>query len=91
MTGAAFQPLRSWSSPATGARYPVAWRIRLPAEDLELRSATPLAEQELAGEPGAGFTYWEGLVDYTGTRAGEAVRGEGYVEMTGYEAPLRLP
>ena len=45
-----------------------------------------------AGEPSAsskqrGLTplnYWEGAVDVTGTERGQAVRGRGYIELTGY-------
>jgi predicted secreted hydrolase len=89
--GAAFEPLERWTSPASGANYPTAWRIRLPAEGLELRSRTPLAEQEVVAKESVGFSYWEGLVAYTGVWKGEELRGEGYVEMTGYDAPVRLP
>jgi predicted secreted hydrolase len=90
VSGAVFEPLSSWKSPAGGAVYPVTWRVRLPAEGLELESRTPVPQQEVrTGD--AAFTYWEGLVDYAGNWNGEAVTGEGYVEMTGYEAPLELP
>jgi predicted secreted hydrolase len=87
--GATFQPMARWTSPAGGASYPIAWRVRLPAERLELETRTPLPAQELRTE-GVTFNYWEGLVDYEGTWGGEQVRGEGYLEMTGYEAPLEL-
>ncbi|HQN20258.1 MAG TPA: lipocalin family protein [Syntrophobacteraceae bacterium] len=30
------------------------------------------------------ITYWEGSVAATGTAAGKAVSGKGYVELTGY-------
>jgi len=87
---AEFEPLERWTSPSTGATYPVAWRVRLPAEGLELRTRTPLVDQEVETEAGVGFAYWEGLAEYTGSWSGERVRGEGYVEMTGYDAPVDL-
>lgn len=88
--GATFEPLEHWRSPATGARYPVRWRASLPAERLEITTRTPLVEQELGGTDAAGFVYWEGLADYSGTWRGERITGEGYVEMTGYDAPIEL-
>lgn len=77
-------PIAHWRSPATGARYPVAWRVRLPARQLELE-VRPLAEaQELMPTPGIPFPYWEGAVRVSGTHAGRPLTGEGYLELTGY-------
>jgi predicted secreted hydrolase len=36
-------------------------------------------------------TYWEGAVQFEGTCEGAAVRGNGYVELTGYAGNLPLP
>jgi predicted secreted hydrolase len=36
-----------------------------------------------------GVTYWEGAVHVHGERDGAPVAGRGYVELTGYAAPLR--
>ena len=69
----------TWDSPE-GGRYPAAWRITVPAENLVLEVTPVMADQEL-------FTtvrYWEGAVDVRGTRAGVPVEGRGYVELTGY-------
>jgi predicted secreted hydrolase len=38
-------------------------------------------DQELAFET---LPYWEGAVSIAGTRDGAPIRGEGYVELTGY-------
>ena len=68
-----------WTSPE-GGTYPSAWRIRIPDLALQLSVKPVMADQEL-------FTtvrYWEGAVDVTGTRRGEAIDGRGYVELTGY-------
>ena len=81
-----FTPLRSWTSPATGARYPVHWRLQTPAGGFELRSL--LDAQELDSRASTGTVYWEGLaelLDAGGTRC-----GLGYLEMTGRAQPLRL-
>ncbi|MFN2431978.1 MAG: lipocalin family protein, partial [Gemmatimonadota bacterium] len=89
LRGATFEPAQRWTT-AAGVTYPIAWRVRLPAEDLTLRTRTPLHGQEVESGRGVGFGYWEGIVDYAGTWRGSAVRGEGYVEMTGYDRPVEL-
>jgi predicted secreted hydrolase len=77
--------LERWKSPRSGAVYPSRWRLRIPAEGLDLDIAPLLADQELD----VSFRYWEGAVAITGTRQGEPVDGRGYVEMTGYTEPAR--
>lgn len=69
-----------WRSPRSDAVYPSRWRLHIPAADLMLEIEPRLADQEL---PFA-VTYWEGAVRIAGTRNGRPVRGDGYVEMTGY-------
>lgn len=76
-------PGRRWASKATGARYPVEWAIRVPAEGLDLRVGPAVEAQELVG-PRSGVSYWEGAIDVEGTRGGGPVSGRGYLEMTGY-------
>lgn len=74
------EPLAWWRSPEGGARYPVAWSVRIPDRGLDLRVRAVLPDQEWRGA----FRYWEGAVDVTGTRDGTPVSGRGYVELTGY-------
>ena len=83
-TDMTLEPGRRWTSPQTGATYPVSWRIHLPREDMHLEVDALLDEQEVHAEETVGFAYWEGLSRYTGEIAGEAISGEGYVELTGY-------
>lgn len=66
-----------WRSPASGRRYPVAWRLRIPTQGLDLRIAARAEAQEMR----LNVDYWEGAVTVTGA-GGE--RGVGYLEMTGY-------
>ena len=81
----AFTPQRSWRSPRTGIDYPVAFRVRAGAVDVALE---PLFDdQELDARGSVGTVYWEGAV--TVSREGARV-GRGYLELTGYGAPLRL-
>lgn len=69
-------PRQWWRSPATGVRYPIAWRVRVPSVGLDLAVTARVADQEMR----LAFRYWEGAV----TVDGEAVDGVGYLEMTGY-------
>lgn len=75
-------PHETWTSPATGAAYPIHWTIAVPALHLALDARTPLVSQELTGRSPA---YWEGAMDFTGTAP-----GRGYLEMTGYDKPIRI-
>ena len=73
-----------WTSPASGAAYPVTWRVTVPSRGIDLTVRAAVADQELRTERSTGVTYWEGAVDVEGTRDGRPVRGRGYLEMTGY-------
>jgi predicted secreted hydrolase len=75
---------RTWRSPASGAAYPVEWRIEVPARDAVLEVTTPVDAQELRTVASTGVTYWEGTVEVRGRLDGRPVRGRGYLEMTGY-------
>jgi predicted secreted hydrolase len=79
------QPIAFWRSPKSGARYPVRWRISIPSLKLTLECVAALPEQELASPDQQGTTYWEGAVTYSGSAS-----GAGYLEMTGYDKPVRL-
>ena len=57
----------------------------MPSLDLDLAITTPVENQELVLQP---VTYWEGLIDVRGTRAGHAVGGHGYVELTGFAGAI---
>ena len=82
-------PGRRWTSPASGAAYPVAWRIAIPPHGLELEVTAAVDAQELQTGRSTGVTYWEGAIDVQGTRGGVPVAGSGYLEMTGYAgAPM---
>ena len=75
-------PGRSWTSPTTGATYPVEWTVTLPTGlgRLVVRAAFP--SQENVSSRVANLHYWEGLVRVFGPDGRQA--GEGYLEMTGY-------
>jgi predicted secreted hydrolase len=76
--------LNRWQSPKSGANYPMKWQVMVPAEGIELKINPAFAEQELITNRSTRVTYWEGAVLINGTVRGKSVRGQGYVEMTGY-------
>ena len=79
------EPLEWWTSTQTRGRYPIRWRIVVPSLHLRLECAAAMNNQELVEEDASRPSYWEGAVTYTGT-----ARGAGYLEMTGYNKPMRL-
>jgi predicted secreted hydrolase len=76
-----------WKSPATGGQYPLQWEIELPQQQGKLQVTTKLKAQEMHGAQ-AGPSYWEGAVEAAGQLGGKAVRGKGYLEMTGYSGGM---
>ena len=74
----------SWTSPATGAKYPAGWRVRVPSAGLDIGLQPTVPDQELDTRPTTGVVYWEGSQVVTATRDGQTVAGEAYVELTGY-------
>jgi predicted secreted hydrolase len=74
------EPTRGWTSPATRVRYPVAWRLTVPRENLGLDIEPRLDGQELD----LSVRYWEGAVSVSGNAAGADIRGVGYLELAGY-------
>lgn len=82
-----YTPLEHWSSAATGGRYPIAWRLDTPLGTHELRAR--FGAQELDARRSSGAVYWEGLSRLQRASDGTTV-GHGYLEMTGYAAPLSL-
>jgi len=81
-----FDSVNAWTSPRTRASYPTQWRVQTPSGNFEVRAL--LDDQELDSRGSTGGVYWEGLselLDAQGRRV-----GRGYLEMTGYAAPLRL-
>ncbi len=82
-------PLTTWTSPASNATYPQQWRVTIPALNLSLQLTPLLADQELRTGRSTQVTYWEGAVDVTGTEKNEPIRGQGYIELTGYAERIK--
>lgn len=75
------EPSGRWTASDGGATYPTAWRLVGDDPSFELTVTPRLPDQELRTL----VRYWEGSVEVRGTRAGKAVQGLGYLEMTGYD------
>ncbi len=72
--------LDRWTSPVSRAQYPVAWKLVLPRERLELEVTPYLPNQEL----NLSVRYWEGAVRVSGRMDGQPLSGNGYLELAGY-------
>lgn len=77
-----------WRSPHTQGVYPSSWEIRIPKLACLLEVKPWMADQEINFPP---VTYWEGAVHFEGNCNGVPVRGNGYIELTGYTGNLPLP
>lgn len=79
--------LRTWTSPRTGARYPVAWKIAIhpPQEPpLRIQVSAALSDQELDTQRSTRVAYWEGYVEGKEEERDPDQKVEGYMELTGY-------
>jgi len=81
----------TWKSPHTKAVYPAGWRMQILPSLLDLTIIPNLADQEMHTSGSTGVIYWEGSVSIEGTRAGQPVVGQGYVELTGYDKTFDKP
>ena len=72
----------NWTSPRSGTIYPSGWEIRIKSLNMVVHIAPVMNDQELRLRP---VTYWEGAVRVTGMAHGEPVKGNGYVELVGYD------
>ena len=80
------QPTRTWHSAKTGATYPLGWRIAIPSRQMDFTVEAQMQDQELALPL---ISYWEGGISVNGHRAGKALTGLGYMELTGYATALQ--
>ena len=80
-----FTPLRYWNSSRHRTAWPVAQRVRIGTRVFETQPL--MDDQELDSSLSTGAVYWEGASELL--EAGRPV-GRGYLEMTGYVAPLKL-
>ena len=81
----AITPSGSWRSSRSGAAYPSRWTLEVPSVGLSIDIVPYVADQEMV----VSIPYWEGAVRARGQRSGTRLTGSGYVELTGYHAPMR--
>jgi predicted secreted hydrolase len=83
-------PGKTWRSPDTGGEYPIEWKVQVPPLQIDASLSTRLPRQELTGKSDVTPAYWEGAIEVKGTKGGRQIKGAGYLEMTGYAAPVRM-
>lgn len=77
-------PGETWRSPATGAQYPMSWRIELAGAVYTAKAR--MRRQEVESGHGTGDFVWEGLCDLRDAQ-GQAI-GAGYLDMSGYASEV---
>jgi predicted secreted hydrolase len=75
------QVAQTWKSNQSGATYPARWNVSVPSAGIELAAAPYMADQEMR----LSIVYWEGAVAVSGRSNGNAVQGDGFIELTGYK------
>lgn len=78
-----FAPTGTWKSPASGAVYPVRWRVAVPSAGIAGALAARIEACEIDGRASTGTVYWEGPARLAGP-----VTGSGYLELSGYATSL---
>ena len=81
----------TWKSPHSKTVYPAGWQLKIFPGSIDLIIKPRLADQEMITSASTGITYWEGSVSIEGSKAGQRVEGQGYVELTGYARPFDAP
>uniref|UniRef100_UPI00404963ED lipocalin family protein n=1 Tax=Candidatus Limnocylindrus sp. TaxID=2802978 RepID=UPI00404963ED len=68
--------------------WPSGWELKIPTRGLQVTITPDVKDQELDTRATTGVIYWEGSNVVRGSLNGRSVRGDAYVELTGY-ASLR--
>ncbi len=84
-------PTGKWKSPRSDATYPSGWTIEVPALDLSLELEPVLKDQELDTRGSTMIVYWEGACRVKGSKSGDTVSGNAYVELVGYDRSHENP
>jgi predicted secreted hydrolase len=82
-------PLSWWTSPRTGARYPVRWHIVLPEAGMDLVFEPFAEDQEIPVLPPI-RAVWEGAGRVSGTCGAKRISGSARLELHGYAYILDL-
>jgi len=74
-----FEPLSTWTSAVTGARYPLRWRVVVPSAGIDGELSARVEPCEVDARTTTGTVYWEGPARLTGS-----VGGSAFLELAGY-------
>jgi predicted secreted hydrolase len=74
----------SWTSPASGNIYPLAWRVRIPSLKLDTVVRATVPGQEMMDRFASSGAYWEGSGRARGALGGKQIGGMAYTELAGY-------
>ena len=82
----------SWTSPATGAEYPMGWELKVKPLALEIGLTALQEDSEFKGSEFVLPAYWEGAVTGKGVKDGKSVsrprvRGDGGLRSPGVRVP----
>ena len=83
--------LGAWKSRQTEAEYPSGWRIKAPKFGIDVQVMPVLQDQELDTRGTTMVVYWEGACKVKGFMNDEAVSGNAYVELVGYDRSHESP
>ena len=77
-------PLPGSEGVVGGVSYPLKWKVKLIPLHLELTLSPYMKDQAWPGGGAGEIPYWEGAIEAEGTKGGQRISGEGYLELTGY-------
>ncbi len=74
------EPQAYWTSKKSKLKYPMKWRVKVPAEDVDIILSPVIKSSEFDARMTIYSTYWEGAVNISGTET-----GLGFAGMSGYK------
>ena len=75
------EELEHWTSPHTGRRYAVRWRVSVASLGVDVGLDRVMDDQELDTQQLPRVIYWEGMCRLTGTLAGQPAAGYAFIEL----------
>ncbi len=73
------QSTGTWTSPASGAEYPMGWTLKVPSHNIDIALKPVIEDAEFDASSTTRNFYWEGEVQINGSHT-----GQGFVELAGY-------
>lgn len=70
-----------WQSPRTKAKYPLAWQVKIPENNITIDLKASMKDQEMIY---GAINYYEGPLEVTAKIDGKTVRGVGFMELVGF-------